>query len=307
MREENKKNSSRNPSEEFNPQNVAIIIITGLSGSGKSSAIKAFEDLSYFCIDNLPLPLLPDFLKLQRSDMKDIDKIALGVDIRERRFFREYPEVFEHLNSLGYDLEIIFLEANDKTLQRRFSQTRRKHPLAFSEMNLLEAIGQERKELEGLRQIASRVIDTTETSVHRLKSIITTHYSHVDSSLLLLIELISFGFKFGVPFEADIIMDVRFLPNPFFIEELRGLTGNDEEIKKWVMKWPLAKDFLQDFSGLVIKYLPRYIEEGKRYLNIAVGCTGGRHRSVVMVEELKKVLQDEGYEIVTYHRDIDMD
>jgi UPF0042 nucleotide-binding protein len=129
----------------------------------------------------------------------------------------------------------------------------------------------------------------------------------VDPSLLLLVELISFGFKFGVPFEADIIMDVRFLPDPFFVEELRGLTGNDEKIKEWVMKWPLAKDFLKDFSGLVIKYLPRYIEEGKRYLNIAVGCTGGRHRSVVIVEELKEVLQSEGYEVVTYHRDIDMD
>ncbi len=291
----------------FDPRDVKIVIITGLSGSGKSTVIKAFEDISYFCIDNLPLPLLTDFLELHRKEMQDVNKIALGVDIRERSFFKEYPQVFSHITRQGYDLEIIFLEASVEALHRRYSQTRRKHPLASKDINLLQAINLEREELRGLRRMATRVIDTTEKSVHQLKALITQYYSTVEPSTLLAIELISFGFKYGVPFEADIVMDVRFLPNPYFVEELRGLTGLDERIKSWVLKWPLTKEFLEDFMRLVLKYLPRYIEEGKRYLNIAIGCTGGRHRSVVIIEEIKDIMEHRGYKVVTYHRDIDAD
>ncbi|HEC31038.1 MAG TPA: hypothetical protein ENI41_00945 [Deltaproteobacteria bacterium] len=174
-------------------------------------------------------------------------------------------------------------------------------------MNLLQAINLEREELRGLRKMATKVINTTEKSVHQLKALITSYYSGVEPGSLLSIELISFGFKYGVPFEADIVMDVRFLPNPYFVEELRGLTGLDEKIKEWVLNRTLSKEFLDDFLNLILKYLPRYIEEGKRYLNIAVGCTGGRHRSVVIVEEIRRVLEQRGYKVVTYHRDIDAD
>ncbi len=293
--------------KEFDVSEINIVVITGLSGSGKSTAIKAFEDLSYFCIDNLPLPLLQPFLELQKSEMKDICKIALGVDIRERSFFKECPDVFARIANQGYKLEIIFLEANDKILQRRFSQTRRKHPLASKEINLLQAINLEREELHYLRQMASRVIDTSETSVHQLKARITSYYATIDSEALISVELISFGFKFGLPFEADIIFDARFLPNPFFVEELRGLTGKDKQIQRWVLDKPLCNQFVDDMSGFLLKYIPHYIEEGKRYLKVGIGCTGGRHRSVVLAEELKKILEKEGYEAVTYHRDIDID
>ncbi len=291
----------------FDPRDVKIVIITGLSGSGKSTVIKAFEDISYFCIDNLPLPLLTNFLELHRREMQDVNKIALGVDIRERSFFKEYPQVFGYITKQGYDLEIIFLEASVETLHRRYSQTRRKHPLASKDINLLQAINLEREELRGLRKMATKVIDTTEKSVHQLKALITQYYSSVEPGTLLSIELISFGFKYGIPFEADIVMDVRFLPNPYFVEELRGLTGLDERIRNWVLKRPLTREFLDDFMRFILKYLPRYIEEGKRYLNIAVGCTGGRHRSVVVIEEIKNALEHQGYKVVTYHRDIDAD
>ncbi len=294
-------------SEGFDPKYVKIVIITGLSGSGKSTVIKAFEDISYFCIDNLPLPLLTSLLELHRKEMQEVNKIALGVDIRERSFFKEYPEVFRYITKQGYDLEIIFLEASVETLHRRYSQTRRKHPLASKDINLLQAINLEREELRGLRKMATKVIDTTNKSVHQLKALITAYYSSVEPGSLLSIQLISFGFKYGVPFEADIVMDVRFLPNPYFVEELRGLTGIDKEIRDWVMRWPLSKEFIDDFLHLILKYLPRYIEEGKRYLNIAVGCTGGRHRSVVVIEEARKILEKHGYRVVTYHRDIDAD
>jgi len=298
---------SKKEASRFNPRNIKIVIITGLSGSGKSTVIKAFEDISYFCIDNLPLPLLTGFLELHKKEMQDVDKIALGVDIRERSFFKEYPEVFRFITKQGYDLEIIFLEATVETLHRRYSQTRRKHPLASKDINLLQAINLEREELRGLKKMATKVIDTTEKSVHQLKALITAYYSSVEPSSLLSIELISFGFKYGVPFEADIVMDVRFLPNPYFVEELRGLTGLDKKIKEWVLRWDLSREFLDDFLNFILKYLPRYIEEGKRYLNIAVGCTGGRHRSVVFIEEIKKALEHHGYKVVTYHRDIDAD
>ncbi|HDM77841.1 MAG TPA: RNase adapter RapZ [Deltaproteobacteria bacterium] len=300
------KDVRENP-EKFDPRDVKIVIITGLSGSGKSTVINAFEDISYFCIDNLPLPLLTNFLELHKKEMQDVNKIALGVDIRERSFFKEYPEVFRQVANQGYDLEIIFLEASIEALHRRYSQTRRKHPLASKDINLLQAINLEREELRGLRKMATKVINTTEKSVHQLKALITSYYSGVEPGSLLSIELISFGFKYGVPFEADIVMDVRFLPNPYFVEELRGLTGLDEKIKEWVLNRTLSKEFLDDFLNLILKYLPRYIEEGKRYLNIAVGCTGGRHRSVVIVEEIRRVLEQRGYKVVTYHRDIDAD
>ena len=197
------------------------MVVTGLSGSGKSTAIKAFEDIDYFCIDNLPVPLLGRFLSLCERDMPDISRIALGIDIRERKFLKDYDSIFRDLENSGYRFEIIFLEAEDDILQRRYSQTRRVHPAAAPESQLFEAINHEREQLNALRSRASRIIDTGSLSVHQLKQMVTRSYSHVRESEKLSIQVLSFGYKYGLPLEADLVIDVRFLPNPYFVDDLR--------------------------------------------------------------------------------------
>ncbi len=284
-----------------------LVVVTGMSGSGKSTAINAFEDIGYFCIDNLPVPLLPYFLDLCAKDMHDLERIALGIDIRERRFLSDYDGIFRSLEEAGYRFEIIFLEAPTEILQRRYSQTRRLHPLASPETNLLDAIHNERLQLQALRDRASRIVDTGSLSVHQLKSMLTRSYSLVSDSGLLTIQALSFGFKYGLPFEADLVMDVRFLPNPHFVEELKALTGCSSEVRQWVLQWPVAQEFVADYSALLFKLLPRYIEEGKRYLTIAVGCTGGKHRSVVMAEQLAANLRDHGFDCIVFHRDLNLE
>lgn len=288
-------------------RSVHIIVVSGLSGSGKSTAIKAFEDIGYFCIDNLPVPLLPQLLELCEKDMPDIRRIALGIDIRERTFLKDYQRIFESLEHHGYRFEILFLEAPVDVLQRRYSQTRRIHPIASSEARLLQAIREERNELQALRARATKIIDTGVYSVHQLKALITRTYSAVTDSERLSIQVLSFGFKHGLPFEADVVMDVRFLPNPYFVEELKEKDGTDPEVSGWVLKWPAAGEFLQDFSRLILKMLPAYIEEGKRYLTIAVGCTGGKHRSVVIAGRLAGILEENAYFVNVFHRDIHLE
>jgi len=286
---------------------VHVVIVTGLSGSGKSTAIKAFEDIDYFCIDNLPVPLLPGFLCLRERDMPDIQKIALGIDIRERKFLKDYEAVFEGLSESRFSLDLIFLEASTEVLQRRFSQTRRLHPLASPQIPLVEAIRQERLELQALRHRATRIVDTTNTSVHQLKDSLVRTFSLVDPRERLNIQVLSFGFKYGLPFEADLVMDVRFLPNPYFVEELRPLTGQAPQVREWVLQWPLVSEFIEDFSALLLKMLPHYMGEGKRYLTVAVGCTGGKHRSVVVAEQLAARLEDRRYSVKVSHHDKDME
>ncbi|MGV8073375.1 MAG: RNase adapter RapZ [Syntrophobacteraceae bacterium] len=286
---------------------VHVVIVTGLSGSGKSTAIKAFEDIDYFCIDNLPVPLLPIFLSLCRKDMPDVSKIALGIDIRERSFLKDYDRIFTTLESDGYRLEIIFLETPTDILQRRYSQTRRLHPMTSSETVLLDAIQQEREELRALRNRATRIIDTGSLSVHQLKSMITRSYSAISDKEMLILQVLSFGFKYGLPFEADLVMDVRFLPNPYFIEELRSLDGCSPEVSSWVLQWKVAADFISDYSALLLKLLPNYIQEGKRYLTIAVGCTGGKHRSVVFADKIADTLRVHNYLVDVFHRDIHLE
>jgi UPF0042 nucleotide-binding protein len=288
---------------------VHIVVVTGLSGSGKSTAIKAFEDLDYFCIDNLPVPLLPDFLTLCEKDMPDVLKIALGIDIRERSFLKDYDKIFARLENSGYSFEIIFLEAPTDVLQRRYSQTRRVHPVASSSSDslLINYIGSERDQLQALRNRADRVIDTGNLTVHQLKGMITRTYSMVSEKERLSVQILSFGFKYGLPFEADLVMDVRFLPNPYFVEELRDFDGNAPIVKEWVLQWGAARSFIQEYCCLVLKLLPCYIKEGKRYLTIGIGCTGGKHRSVVLALEISELLKRHGYFVTTFHRDIHLE
>jgi len=285
---------------------LRVVVVTGLSGSGKSTAIKAFEDLDYFCVDNLPVVLLPDFLKLREGSSENLWHIALGMDIRERSFLESYPRVFEELRQRGIKLEILFLDSTDEALQRRFSQTRRKHPLVGAG-TVLDRIRAERERLRDLKRMATRVIDTSNLNVHELKLMLSRLYTIYPEVDTLHVNIISFGFKYGVPAEADIVMDVRFLPNPFFIKELRDLNGTQDSVVRFVMQQEQTQLFLDKFTDLVNYLLPRYREEGKNYLTIAVGCTGGKHRSVVITEELREQLAGLGYRVTGSHRDIEYD
>jgi UPF0042 nucleotide-binding protein len=285
---------------------VRVVVVTGLSGSGKSTAIKAFEDLDFFCVDNLPVVLLPEFLELREESSDDLWHIALGMDIRERRFLESYPEIFTELRQRGTNLEILFLEATDEALQRRFSQTRRKHPLVGNG-TVLDRIKAERERLKDLKRMATRVIDTSNLNEHELKRMLSRLYTIYPEQETLHINVISFGFKYGVPTEADIVMDVRFLPNPFFIKKLRDLNGTQEPVIRFVLKQEQTRQFLEKFTDLVNYLLPRYREEGKNYLTIAVGCTGGKHRSVVISEQFKEQLAGLGFPVTVGHRDVEMD
>jgi UPF0042 nucleotide-binding protein len=286
------------------PRTLRIVVVTGLSGSGKSTAIKAFEDLGYFCVDNLPVLLLPDFLKLREGSSEELWHIALGMDIRERRFLESYSKIFSELRGKGANLEILFLEATDDVLQRRFSQTRRKHPLA-GKGGVLEGIKAEREMLRDLKDMATRVVDTSSANVHDLKRMISRLYAVSPDPDALQVMVLSFGFKYGVPAEADIVMDVRFLPNPFFVEGLRDLDGRREEVIRFVLRDEQSQVFLDKFSTLLTDLLPRYRAEGKSYLTIAIGCTGGKHRSVVMAERLAARLVEKGYGAHLSHRDVE--
>lgn len=286
---------------------VHVVVVTGLSGSGKSTAIKAFEDIGYFCIDNLPLPLLPSFLSLCERDMPDIRKIALGIDIRERKFLKDYDATFRDLEDAGYRLEIIFLEAPMDVLLRRYSQTRRVHPAAGTDSTLLFAIRHERELLQALRARANRIIDTGVFSVHQLEAMIVRTYSFVSDVERLSIQVLSFGFKYGLPFEADLVMDVRFLPNPYFVDSLRNRDGCSPEVESWLLGKKSALDFISDYSALLLRLLPCYVREGKRYLTIATGCTGGKHRSVVIANQLAKKLHEQHYFVNVFHRDIHLE
>ncbi|ROQ91021.1 RNase adapter RapZ [Desulfosoma caldarium] len=284
-----------------------LVIVTGLSGSGKSTAIKAFEDIGYFCIDNLPVPLLPHFLELCERDKPDLKKVALGIDIRGRSFLRDGDRLFEDVEAAGYALEILFFEATTEVLQRRFSQTRRLHPISAEESRLVAAIHREREELASLRARATRVIDTSDFSVHQLKALITRTFSLVSDRARLSVQVLSFGFKYGLPMEAELVMDVRFLPNPYFVDHLRPMSGCEAPVRDWVLGHAKAMEFLDEYAALLLKLLPQYVQEGKRYLTVAVGCTGGKHRSVVIAERLADRIREAGYYTVLFHRDVHLD
>lgn len=282
-----------------------IIIITGLSGSGKSTAIKALEDVGFFCVDNLPVVLLPKFLELRTGSDSEISKLALVMDIREKSFILTYSDVLDGLRRQGYRFEILFLEASEEVLVRRYSQTRMHHPLATGE-GLLEAIRTEREQLKGLKGIADKVIDTSHYNVHELKAVISGHAFKVVQTGHAEVHILSFGYKYGIPHDADLVIDVRFLPNPYFALELRDLNGMAPEVKAFVKKWNETQTFLKKYLDLLDYLIPLYEKEGKSYLTVAVGCTGGRHRSIVIADEIFQHLKKKTDHINLVHRDIDL-
>jgi len=284
-------------------QNVKIVIITGLSGSGKSTAIRALEDLGFFCVDNLPPILLPKFIELCKASSGEISKIAMVMDVRERTFLKEYPEIFKELKKKGQEIKILFLESSDEALVRRFKETRRQHPLA-EKGSVLEGIKRERGKLSDLKILASDVLDTSNLNVHQLREVITQLFSRVSGRRKMTITLTSFGYKFGIPYDADLIMDVRFLPNPFFVSELRNFSGNDKRVYNYVMKNEIVEKFQEKFIDLINFLIPQYKKEGKSYLSIGVGCTGGQHRSVAMINSLEKLLSKKRYLVRVIHRDL---
>lgn len=285
-------------------KNLIIIIITGLSGSGKSVAIDALEDTGFFCVDNMPVLLLPKFLELRLGSASEIQKLALGMDLREKEFVKKYQEVFEQLRQDGYNLEILFLEASEKSLLERYSQTRRQHPVSNGE-SLLDSIRAEKEQLKGLKEIADKIIDTSDLTIHQLKEVITKYAYRGIKVERMQIAVLSFGFKYGIPLEADLLIDVRFMPNPYFISELKNLSGKDEQVKQFVKRAPETQKFLEKYFSLLEYLIPLYEKEGKSYLTIAVGCTGGRHRSVTIAEDISNHIKKLNRKITLTHRDIE--
>ena len=287
-------------------QNIKIVVLTGLSGSGKSTAIRALEDLGFFCVDNLPPVLLPKFMELCKASSGKISKVAMVMDVRERAFLKEYPDIFKELKKKGEKINILFLESSDEVLVRRFKETRRQHPLA-EKGSVLEGIKRERDKLSDLRMLASEILDTSSFTVHQLREVILQLFSKISSKKKMSITLTSFGYKFGIPYDNDLIMDVRFLPNPFFVSKLRDLSGNDKSVHNYVMRNEVAEKFQKKFLSLINFLIPQYEKEGKTYLTLGVGCTGGRHRSVVVINSLKKILSKKGYLVRVVHRDMGKD
>jgi len=283
-------------------KHLRIVIITGLSGSGKSTASRALEDMDFFCVDNLPIALLPKFLELSSASMGEYSKIALVMDLREKDFLRTYREVFPRLGAEGYQLEILFLEASDEVLVRRYSQTRRTHPLAEGG-GLVEGIQKEREVLAPLRSMATLVMDTSTFNVHQLQLAIRELFGQRPRGRRMALTFLSFGYSHGIPQEADLVMDVRFLPNPFFVEELKDLPGSDSRIYDFLMGFEESREWIERFESFLAYLLPRYEREGKAYLTVAIGCTGGRHRSVAVAEKMKSIFQGE-FPVRVRHRDL---
>lgn len=281
-----------------------FVIITGLSGAGKSTALKNFEDLGYFCVDNLPTTLIPKFAEICLQLKYKIKKVALGIDIREGDFLDDLFSSLEELGKMGFSHQILFLEASNSVLVRRYSETRRKHPLDKEGRSILEVIIKERKRLMGIKERADKIIDTTTLTPQEFKQVIFSSFREVPELDTMNVSLVAFGYKYGIPVDADLVIDTRFLPNPHYIEKLRPLTGNNPEVSRFVLKFSVTQKFLRKYSGLLKFLIPYYIREGKSYLTIAVGCTGGRHRSVIVVNELNKFLGKK-YPVKTQYRDIE--
>jgi UPF0042 nucleotide-binding protein len=280
-----------------------FMIVTGLSGAGRSSALKNFEDLGYFCVDNLPTTLIPKFAEICLQLKNKIKKVALGIDIREGDFLDDLFISLEELSKMGFSYQIVFLEASNSVLVRRYSETRRKHPLDREGRSMLEVIVQERKRLMGIKERADKIIDTTTLTPQEFKQVVFSSFRETPELDTINVSLVSFGYKYGIPVDADLVIDTRFLPNPHYIERLRPLTGNDTEVSRFVLKSSVTQKFLKKYFSLLKFLIPYYIREGKSYLTIAVGCTGGRHRSVIIVNELKKFLEKK-YPVKIQYRDI---
>lgn len=275
-----------------------FILITGLSGSGKSTTLKSLEDQGYYCVDNMPAVMLPELLNLMSSS--HIGRIATSLDIRNRTFLDLWPEVLQRLQNEGRDPYILFLEANEEILIRRYAESRRQHPLLQN--SLQEALSQERETLQKLREQANLILDTSNLSIHQLRGKLFELLTEEESPMELHIS--SFGYKYGVPLDVDLVIDCRFVPNPYYVLELRPLSGLDQPIKDYLATFPAFETFRQKILDLLLYSIPLYFKEGKRHLDIALGCTGGRHRSVALAEFLSQSLQKYNYKTTTFHRDL---
>jgi UPF0042 nucleotide-binding protein len=278
-----------------------LVIVTGISGAGKASALKDFEDLGYHAVDNLPLELLTEFAGLVGKS-KEIARAAIVVDVREGQTLDRLPDILQRVKKI-LPTRVVFLDAQDAVLVRRYSETRRPHPLSKSE-TVERSIVEERQVLDPIRNVADTLIDTSNFNVHELRAQIQSRFGHGEKSQTLLVSCLSFGFKNGVPLDADLVFDVRFLPNPHFVPEFRKKTGKDPKVAAYVRGFPQTQEFLGKVSDLMLYLLPHYVEEGKSYLTVAFGCTGGQHRSVMMAEEMSKRLRKAGYKAKALHRDI---
>lgn len=282
---------------------MKFIIITGLSGAGKSQAVKFLEDLSFFCVDNLPPALILKFAEICNQSRGSIDKVAIVTDIRGGKFFDQLQSSLDELQKEGFNYDILFLEASDETLIKRFKTSRRLHPLSM-DGRIIRGINAERRKLEEIKAKATYIIDTTNMSTAQLKQEIIHLFIEGGKTERLMINVISFGFKYGIPLDADLVFDVRFLPNPYYIESLKKLSGNDDEVGEYVMKWPEAIVFMAKLVDMIEFLIPYYINEGKTQLVIAIGCTGGRHRSVTIANLLSQKLKEKEHRIIKEHRDI---
>jgi UPF0042 nucleotide-binding protein len=283
---------------------ITFVVITGISGAGKSFAIKCLEDMGFFCVDNLPTTLIPTFADLVVRSQQSPQRVALGVDVRAGEYLPHLIDAIGELRTRGHTVEVLFLEASDEALVRRYHESRRRHPLA-GDGQVLDGILAERKALAHLRGIAARIIDTSALTVHQFKDLLVTLYGSPQARTGLATSLISFGFKHGIPIDADLVFDIRFLPNPHFVDELRPLDGRDERVSAFIFKHEESRELLRRLEDLFVFLLPAYQREGKAHLTIAVGCTGGRHRSVSFVEELRRFLEGRGFSPTAVHRDMD--
>ncbi len=282
---------------------LKVVVISGLSGSGKSHALKCFEDVGYFCIDNLPPALLPTFVELCHQQGDEIKYVALGIDVRERVFFSNLVETLERVKVLGHAVELVFLEAREEVLVRRFSESRRPHPL-LPALPVLEGVRFEKERLADIRRHADRIIDTSDLTVHELRELLVRQFRQEDAPHRLTISLVTFGYKFGVPYDIDLLFDVRFLRNPFFVQDLKPLTGEDTRVRNYVLTDPDAVAFIGQLEGLFKFLIPLFERERRSYVNVGLGCTGGRHRSVAIAGRLQESFSVLGYQVTVAHRDL---
>lgn len=294
-----------NAPDRSRPGDLRLVIISGLSGAGKTQALRSLEDLGFFCIDNLPPALLTKFADLCAQSGQKVRRIALVIDVRGGQFFDDLLLSLRELEEAGIWYEVLFLEAGDEVLVRRFKETRRRHPLAATG-GILEAIREERKRLEEIRGRARIIIDTSDLTPGRLREEIFQLFSEDSPLERFVIRVVTFGYKHGLPRDADLVFDVRFLPNPYYVESLKHLSGNDRAVVKYVMKWPVTQEFMKLLEGLIGFLIPHYKNEGKTQLTIAIGCTGGRHRSVVVAERLAEALRRLNNVVLVEHRDISL-
>ena len=281
---------------------MRFVIVTGLSGAGKSQVIKCMEDIDFYCIDNMPPSLLPNFAEICYQSR--MEKVAIVTDLRGGEMFSQIFVALEKLKTLNYDYEIFFLEANDEVLIKRYKETRRKHPLISADNTVIDAINHERRMLEQIRAVSDYIIDTSNLTANQLKEQITSIYQDGDKYEGIVTYVVSFGFKYGMPLDADLVFDVRFLPNPFYVEGLKELTGLDKPVSNFVMNYEQSKEFLNQLNNMISFLIPYYIEEGKSQLVIGIGCTGGQHRSVTIASELYTHLKSLNHNVFLRHRDI---